>query len=211
MPRAIPLQPRKSPRQARSTATVDAILEAAARILERDGPARLNTNAVAERAGVSVGSLYQYFPNKDAIVSALLSRDARAREAALREAVASAAGLPLEDGVGLIVDAAVAHQSARPRLARWLDREEARLPLDAERRAIAGAIQSLLAGFLARHRAALGGLRPDEAILDLFVMARALIDALSEAEVPERDIRRRARRAALGYLAPAARAPATPR
>lgn len=52
--------PRKRPRQARSVATFEAILEAAARILE------INTNAVAELAGVSIGSLYQYFPSKDA-------------------------------------------------------------------------------------------------------------------------------------------------
>ena len=194
------LQPRKSPRQARAVATVAAILEAAARILERGGPAALNTNAVAERAGIGIGSLYQYFPNKDAIVSALLAEDARAREAKLRAAVHGARDMPLAAGIARIVDAAVAHQVARPLLARWLDREEARLPLDAERRAAAGAIQVLLAGFLAPHRAALPGLALDEAIHDLFVTARALIDALGDAGVAEADIRRRVRRAALGYL-----------
>ncbi|MEY2883152.1 MAG: hypothetical protein RL490_876 [Pseudomonadota bacterium] len=65
------------PVQARSRALVDAILEAAAQILERDGQARFTTNAVAARAGVSVGSLYRYFPNKTAILLAL-ARDARA-------------------------------------------------------------------------------------------------------------------------------------
>lgn len=65
-------QPRKAPRQARSKQTVDAILKAATAILIRDGYEGLNTNRVAERAGVGVGSLYQYFPNKEALVLTLL-------------------------------------------------------------------------------------------------------------------------------------------
>ncbi len=66
-----PKAPRKRPRQRRSQQTVAAILEAAARILVEDGYAKLNTNRVAEVAGVSIGSLYQYFPNKQALVLAL--------------------------------------------------------------------------------------------------------------------------------------------
>ncbi|MFY0536867.1 TetR family transcriptional regulator [Nannocystis pusilla] len=62
------LSPRKSPQQARSTRLVEAILQAAVRVLERDGAAGFTTVRVAERAGVSVGSLYQYFPNKEAIL-----------------------------------------------------------------------------------------------------------------------------------------------
>ena len=64
-----PLIPRKTPRQSRATATRDAIVEAAARILEADGMGGFNTNAIAARAGVSIGSLYQYFPAKDAILA----------------------------------------------------------------------------------------------------------------------------------------------
>jgi AcrR family transcriptional regulator len=59
-----PINPRKTPRQARARATFDAILEAAARILVNEGYDRLNTNRIAEIAGVSVGTLYQYFPTK---------------------------------------------------------------------------------------------------------------------------------------------------
>ena len=69
-------KPRKSPVQARSAATVDAILEAAARILESEGFEGYTTNAIAKRAGVSIGSLYQYFPNKDAVTAALVMADA---------------------------------------------------------------------------------------------------------------------------------------
>jgi len=68
------LKPRKQPRHSRSRVTVEAILQAAARLLEREGFARLTTNHVAEEAGVSIGSLYQYFPNKEAICHALAER-----------------------------------------------------------------------------------------------------------------------------------------
>jgi AcrR family transcriptional regulator len=67
------VSPRKRPRQARSEQLVAAILEAAVRVLEREGAARFTTARVAERAGVSVGSLYQYFPNKQAILFRLQS------------------------------------------------------------------------------------------------------------------------------------------
>lgn len=60
--------PRKRPKQARSARLVEAILQAAVRVLERDGAAGFTTVRVAERAGVSVGSLYQYFPNKQSIL-----------------------------------------------------------------------------------------------------------------------------------------------
>lgn len=65
---------RKLPQQARSRATVDRIIDAAQRILARDGYAALSTNRVAEAAGVSPGSLYQYFPDKHAIVESLIER-----------------------------------------------------------------------------------------------------------------------------------------
>ena len=66
---------RKSPTQARATQTVDAIVEAATQILQSDGEERLTTNRIAERAGVSIGSLYQYFADKEAIVEAIAERE----------------------------------------------------------------------------------------------------------------------------------------
>jgi AcrR family transcriptional regulator len=70
----IVLEPRKSPVQARSTASVDAILEATIQVLLQVGKERLTTTRVALRAGVSVGTLYQYFPNKSALLQAALRR-----------------------------------------------------------------------------------------------------------------------------------------
>jgi AcrR family transcriptional regulator len=74
---------RKTPVQQRSRRTVDAILGAAARILVEDGYSAMTTNDVAAAAGVSIGSLYQYFPNKDALLRALVERHLDAVECAL--------------------------------------------------------------------------------------------------------------------------------
>ena len=68
------LKPRKIPTQQRAKETMDVILDAAAQVFEANGYAKSTTNLIARRAGVSVGSLYQYFPNKDAIALKLLER-----------------------------------------------------------------------------------------------------------------------------------------
>jgi AcrR family transcriptional regulator len=85
MPPSRKLKPRKIPRQARARETVEAILVAAAQVLRRHGYAGATTDRIAERAGVSVGSLYQYFPNKDAILVTLAERHVDAGFARVRE------------------------------------------------------------------------------------------------------------------------------
>src|ERR1700722_12030399 len=74
MSSAAVLKPRKSPVQARSMASVEAILDATIQVLLKAGRERLTTTRVAARAGVSVGTLYQYFPNKRALLQATLRR-----------------------------------------------------------------------------------------------------------------------------------------
>src|SRR5262245_9490004 len=74
MPRKPLTKPRKHASQQRSRATVDALIEATARILVKEGFDSASTNRIAEQAGVSVGSLYQYFPSKEALVAAVIQR-----------------------------------------------------------------------------------------------------------------------------------------
>lgn len=90
------VSPRKKPSQARSARLVADILEAAARVLVRDGAHRFTTARVAEAAGVSVGSLYQYFPNKEAILFGLQAAEWRQTMSQLERIVSDTSVLPLE-------------------------------------------------------------------------------------------------------------------
>jgi len=90
------VSPRKRPRQSRSEHLVAAILEAAVRVLELEGAARFTTARVAEAAGVSVGSLYQYFPNKQAILFRLQADEWAQTGGQLHEMLADAARPPPE-------------------------------------------------------------------------------------------------------------------
>jgi AcrR family transcriptional regulator len=90
------LEPRKSPVQARSTASVDAILDATIQVLLGVGKERLTTTRVALRAGVSVGTLYQYFPNKSALLQAVLRRHLDAVTSAVERACHDRRGAPLQ-------------------------------------------------------------------------------------------------------------------
>src|SRR6266540_4026301 len=89
--------PRKQPRQKRSLETVDAILAATAQVLVRHGYEGANTNRIAEAAGVSVGSLYQYFPSKEALVTALIERHMESMWQIIVENAARVAAAPLEE------------------------------------------------------------------------------------------------------------------
>jgi AcrR family transcriptional regulator len=74
MTQGFEITPRKRPTQARAQATFDALVEACARLLPEFGYERLTTNAISERAGVGIGSLYEYFPSKDAIIAQVVER-----------------------------------------------------------------------------------------------------------------------------------------
>ncbi len=93
---SVGLEPRKTPQQSRSVATVEEIYDAAIQVLLRKGADRLTTVHVAERAGVSVGTLYQYFPNKQALLFAVLDRHMLRTATAVEEACARCYFQPLE-------------------------------------------------------------------------------------------------------------------
>lgn len=111
---------RRAPQQTRSRATVDAILDAAAAVLRTHGYDDTTTNRVAEKAGVSVGSLYQYFPNKQALVTALIERHDRATWTVFTEHATAAIGRPFAEAVPAIIDALFAAHLVDPDLHRVL-------------------------------------------------------------------------------------------
>jgi len=102
-------EPRKTPIQARSTVTVEAISEATIQVLLSQGPERLTTTRVAERAGVSVGTLYQYYPNKQSLLFAVLEHHlnnvAEKVEAACRRACHKPLAQMIQEMVEAFVDA----------------------------------------------------------------------------------------------------------
>lgn len=98
-----PVPPRKMPSQARARRTVDLILEASAQILAKRGEEALTTNYIAERAGFSIGTLYQYFPNRDSILDALIARERESTEERIRAALAQINPGEIADTVRAIV------------------------------------------------------------------------------------------------------------
>ncbi len=99
---------------------VDALIEATARILVREGFDAASTNRIAEKAGVSVGSLYQYFPSKEALVAAVIDRHSQELMKIVRGVLADVTSLPMKQAVRRLVAAAVEAHSVDPKLHRVL-------------------------------------------------------------------------------------------
>lgn len=116
----VSLLSRRSPSQSRSVVTVSAIFEASVQVLLKEGMHRLTTTRVAERAGVSVGTLYQYYPNKLALLNAVLERHLDGVAEAVEKAARKAHGKPLPIMVGAVVHAFVRAKIAREDEARAL-------------------------------------------------------------------------------------------
>ena len=204
------LSPRKEPAQSRAAVTVHAILEGAADILERQGLEGYTTNGIAARAGVSIGSLYQYFPNKDAVTIALIERE---MVGMVDEVVAALALKPPRRALQETIRAAVRNQVRRPQLARMLDFEEFRLaPLMPEYRA-ARVIRDSLAAFL-QESYGLSAAASAAAAVDVVEMAKALNYASGRrGEVDAASLSRSIEAAVFGYLKAklAGRDPTVPR
>ena len=113
-------KPRKKASQNRSRALVDTLIEATARILAKEGFDQASTNRIAAKAGVSVGSLYQYFPSKEALVAAVMERHRRDLLHVARGTLEEAATLPLEPAVRKLVGVAIKAHSVDPKLHRVL-------------------------------------------------------------------------------------------
>lgn len=194
------LSPRKEPRQLRAAVTRDAILQAAAHILDNAGLAAFNTNRVAEVAGVSIGSLYQYYPNKDALLMALSVQQHVDLAAALEQEIIRVQGRGLVHTARALVLVALKQQFTRPQLAATLDYVERSLPPSPELAAQRQMLLTLLVGALGPYRADIAGnLR--EAALDLQAMVQSMLDgAAARGEGNTVALRRRIERAVLGYL-----------
>jgi AcrR family transcriptional regulator len=118
--RRIDASPRKHPTQQRAQATVDAIIDAASQILIAFGYDKTTTARVARRAGVSVGSLYQYFPNKEALVAALIDKHAGELVDTVRDTLRHHSRATLGECVRAAIDATITAHRVDPRLHKIL-------------------------------------------------------------------------------------------
>jgi AcrR family transcriptional regulator len=141
--------PRKRPRQYRSEATVDAILEAAAREFASEGYEAATTNKIAEAAGTSVGSLYQYFPSKDAIAVELARRFRAGRIAFIRTQLEAVGSKPLESVIRALFSSFLHADGIRPELYRVLIEQVMRTSAE-ELRGYEEKLESLVAAALKR-------------------------------------------------------------
>jgi AcrR family transcriptional regulator len=180
------VRPRKMPVQRRSRQMLETILQATTRVLIQEGYASTTTNRVAEVAGISVGSLYQYFPSKDALLVALLRQH---REAMVRVLASHLDGLsettPVETAVRALVRAMLEAHGVNPRLHRVMIEQVLRKDARAEVDDFEPRVEQLLADALYRYR---DRLRVRDLDLAAFVLVRMVLGVAHAAVVddPER-------------------------
>jgi AcrR family transcriptional regulator len=164
--------PRKAPKQARSRETVEVILEAAARVFVRHGYARATTNRIAEAAGISVGSLYQYFPSKDAIAVEILRRYRETLLALVSQHLEGVAVATLEPVVRALLGALLRAEAIDPALHRVLIEQVLRTSARGE---ILGFEERLEAALAEAIRAGGGALFARDPDMTAFVLVRAIL------------------------------------
>lgn len=163
---------RRTPTQSRARLTVETILEATARVLVEDGYARLSTNRVARRAGVSIGTLYQYFADKDELVAALAERVAKAQVDAFVADLQQIDDQPLDDAVHTLVRGIISAKRVQPELAHALAATQV------PRLGGAHAEQHVLARLVDTVAATLRN-RPDVRTIDAGLASYALVHAIN--------------------------------
>lgn len=164
-----PATPRKQPKQERSQVTVEAILSATAHILTENGYNQLTTNRVAERAGVSIGSLYQYFPNKEALIFALAEQHANEMVQLAKQHLEGLSDRTIPEVLRQIIKAALAAHAVNPKLHRVLHEQ---IPhSEVMKRLDQAKIENLLQSFLAQRS---DQLRPKNLELAVFMVERTI-------------------------------------
>jgi AcrR family transcriptional regulator len=182
MARKLQTNARKSASQERSRLTVDALLEATARVLVREGYDRASTNRIAEVAGVSIGSLYQYFPSKEALVAAVIDRHTQEVSQVTRNALVKVAARPIEVAAREFVSLAIDAHRVNPKLHGVLAEQIPRVGRLENIEANVREGYALVRGYLEAHRDEI-----DVADLDLaaFVLV-TVVEALTHAAVLRR-------------------------
>jgi len=174
--------PRKIASQERSRMTVEALLEATARILMKEGYDRASTNRIADAAGVSIGSLYQYFPSKEALVAAVIDRHTQGMMQVVREALVKMAMRPIEEAARELVRVMIDAHRVDPKLHRVLVEQVPRVGRLDNIQAIDREAYALVRAYLEAHCDELGIADRDMAA---FVCVTT-VEALTHAAVVHR-------------------------
>lgn len=143
---------RRQPQQARAKLTLESIFTATARLLVSSGTATLNVKQVARLAGVSVGSLYQYLPGKDALIAALIDEYMARVRRAFTETFHRVRRQPLRDSVPQLVEAVVAVFRGEPRLLAVLEEELFRVGKMADLRELRNELAAMSRVLVQEHR-----------------------------------------------------------
>jgi len=175
-------KPRKAPTQDRSRETVEVILTATARVLVDVGYDRASTNKVAEVAGVSVGSLYRYFPSKEALVAALCERHVTQMFAVCEEKLLELQDAPMDLAAREIVRAILRAQSVNPKLHRILIQQVPRVGQLRNVDGLQERFSVMVRGYLESRRKEV---RPKNLELAVFALVHA-VEAVAHAAVLER-------------------------
>lgn len=170
----------RRPRQERARETVEAILAAATHILVRKGYTRTTTNEIAATAGVSVGSLYQYFPSKDAIAVELLRRNRQRLSARIAARVGQMSETSFPSVVHALVSTLLDDNEIDINLRRVLIERVVRTPARAQAPAFEESIESVIAAAL---RANVDLIAIDDCDLAAFVLVRAVLAVVQSAVV----------------------------
>jgi len=207
MARAIPTTPRKSASQKRSQATVETLLDATARVLTREGYDRASTNRIAAVAGVSVGSLYQYFPNKEALVATLVARHNREMLQLLRDALEKVPSRDLATTMRELVRATVDAHLVDPALHRIFAEQVPRMGQLAKIEALQRETFLLIRAYLEERRNEISVRDLDSATSICVTTVEALTHefVIDKPEAPEGDRDRfieEVTRLVVGYLRP---------
>src|SRR5262245_26073802 len=174
--------PRKIASQKRSRLTVNALLEATARILIKEGYDRASTNKIAAAAGVSIGSLYQFFPGKEAVVAAVIERHTQELSQVVLNALLKVTARPIEIGARELIAAAIDAHRVDPELHRVLAEQVPRIGRLESIDAVERSGRALIRGYLEAHRSEI-----HIADLDLaaFILSTA-VEALTHSAVLRR-------------------------
>ena len=175
-------KPRKSPSQQRSQLTVAALLKATAHILVKEGYESASTNRIAEAAGVSIGSLYQYFPSKEALVAAVVDRHMQEMLELLRAALDRVSRQPVEVATRELVRVMIDAHRVDPRLHRALVEQVPRVGRLENIRALDREAYALIRAYLEAHR---DELRVADLDVASFVCV-ATVEALTHSAVVNR-------------------------